>query len=126
MSETGFIKWLRDIRLDDVPRVGGKTASLGEMYQALRPQGVPIPNGFAITTVAYRHLLDHGAQLFAALLQGNAPTLAAAPLRRFVHAVTEGGGETEQAVPENNVADVAFQQFDGALLLDDVGQQDHR
>ena len=57
-----YIRFFSDISSADLHLVGGKTASLGEMYQALRPQGVPIPNGFAITTVAYRHLLDH-AQL---------------------------------------------------------------
>ncbi len=58
MSETGFIKWLREIRLDDVPRVGGKTASLGELYGELGAAGVRVPNGFAITATAYRALLD--------------------------------------------------------------------
>ena len=58
MSETGFIKWLREIRLDDVPRVGGKTASLGELYGELGAAGVRVPNGFAITAAAYRALLD--------------------------------------------------------------------
>ena len=32
---TAFIKWFREIRLEDVPRVGGKTASLGELYGEL-------------------------------------------------------------------------------------------
>jgi pyruvate,water dikinase len=58
MSETGFIEWLREIRLDDVPRVGGKTASLGELYGELGAAGVRVPNGFAITAAAYRALLD--------------------------------------------------------------------
>jgi pyruvate,water dikinase len=58
MSETGFIKWLREIRLGDVPRVGGKTASLGELYGELGAAGVRVPDGFAITAVAYRALLD--------------------------------------------------------------------
>ncbi|MDE2339429.1 MAG: phosphoenolpyruvate synthase, partial [Gammaproteobacteria bacterium] len=53
-----FIRTFAQISSADLPLVGGKTASLGEMYQALRPQGVPIPNGFAITTEAYRHLLE--------------------------------------------------------------------
>ncbi|MEN8260183.1 MAG: phosphoenolpyruvate synthase [Pseudomonadota bacterium] len=44
--------------LDDVPLVGGKNASLGELYRELSPQGVKIPNGFAVTAEAYRHLLD--------------------------------------------------------------------
>ena len=38
--------------------MGGKNASLGEMYQRLMPLGVPVPNGFAVTAEAYRHLLD--------------------------------------------------------------------
>ena len=54
-----FIRTFAQISSADLALVGGKTASLGEMYQALRPQGVPIPNGFAITTDAYRHLLEH-------------------------------------------------------------------
>ena len=58
MSDTGFIKWLREIRLGDVPRVGGKTASLGELYGELGAAGVRVPNGFAITAAAYRALLD--------------------------------------------------------------------
>jgi len=58
MTETGFIKSLREIRLDDVPRVGGKTASLGELYGELGAAGVRVPNGFAITAAAYRALLD--------------------------------------------------------------------
>jgi pyruvate, water dikinase len=58
MSETGFIKWLREIRLGDVPRVGGKTASLGELYGELGAAGVRVPNGFAVPAAAYRALLD--------------------------------------------------------------------
>jgi pyruvate,water dikinase len=44
--------------LDDVPLVGGKNASLGELYRELTPQGLLVPNGFAITAEAYRHVLD--------------------------------------------------------------------
>jgi len=53
-----YIRFFRDIGVDDVPLVGGKGASLGEMYQALRDEGVRVPNGFAITAQAYRHMLD--------------------------------------------------------------------
>ncbi len=52
------IKWFRAIRLGDVPLVGGKTASLGELYGELGAAGVRVPNGFAITADAYRALLD--------------------------------------------------------------------
>lgn len=41
----------------DVGTVGGKNASLGEMYRVLRPRGIPVPNGFAVTAEAYRYVL---------------------------------------------------------------------
>ncbi|MFQ5537572.1 MAG: phosphoenolpyruvate synthase [Gemmatimonadota bacterium] len=53
-----FIRWFSELTIDDVPLVGGKNASLGEMYRELGPQGVRIPDGFAITAQAYRHTLD--------------------------------------------------------------------
>ena len=53
-----YIRFFEQISSADLRLVGGKTASLGEMYRALRPQGVLIPNGFAITTDAYRDLLE--------------------------------------------------------------------
>ena len=47
-----YIRWFKDLSLDDVPLVGGKNASLGEMYRELSAQGVQVPNGFAITADA--------------------------------------------------------------------------
>jgi pyruvate,water dikinase len=47
-----------DISLADVPKVGGKNASLGEMFRALRPKRVGVLDGFATTADAYRHLLS--------------------------------------------------------------------
>lgn len=52
-----FIRFFSQIRIEDISIVGGKNASLGEMYQSLVPQGVPVPNGFAITAEAYRTLI---------------------------------------------------------------------
>ncbi len=46
-----------DIGLDDLSSVGGKNASLGELYKALKPQGVGVLDGFATTAEAYRRLL---------------------------------------------------------------------
>lgn len=64
-----YIRWFGEIAIDDVGLVGGKTASLGEMYQQLSGTGVRIPNGFAITAEAYRDLLHaHGAWEQLALL----------------------------------------------------------
>ena len=52
-----FILWFEEIGIEDVPLVGGKNASLGEMYRELASQGVKVPNGFAITAEAYRTFL---------------------------------------------------------------------
>ncbi|MBR0764422.1 phosphoenolpyruvate synthase [Bradyrhizobium japonicum] len=57
----GFIRPFLEIGLEDVGLVGGKTASLGELYTALASQGIAVPNGFAITAEAYRDALSrHG------------------------------------------------------------------
>jgi len=53
-----FIRWFNQIGTSDVASVGGKNASLGEMFSNLAPAGVRVPNGFAITAQAYRHALD--------------------------------------------------------------------
>lgn len=55
---TEFVLWFEDISIDDVPLVGGKNASLGEMYQHLTSRGVNIPHGFAITAHAYKYLIS--------------------------------------------------------------------
>jgi pyruvate,water dikinase len=52
------IKWFNEIGIEDVAHVGGKNASLGEMYQSLTQEGVRVPNGFAITSEAYVYMLD--------------------------------------------------------------------
>ncbi len=57
MSAT-YIRFFNEIRIEDVPLVGGKNASLGEMFRELSAQGVRVPNGFAITAEAYRMMLD--------------------------------------------------------------------
>jgi len=73
-----------DIRMADVPRVGGKNASLGEMFRALRPKGVGVLDGFAITTDAYWRLLEEQGlrakleNIFAHLDPENLDQLAAA------------------------------------------------
>ncbi len=52
-----YIRFFEDLTIDDVPLVGGKNASLGEMYRELTPKGVKVPNGFAVTAEAYRDTL---------------------------------------------------------------------
>lgn len=57
MSE--YVKWFKEIGIKDVAEVGGKNASLGEMFNHLTPLGVNVPNGFAVTASAYRYYLDY-------------------------------------------------------------------
>jgi len=59
MQQFEYVRRFRDLGIDDVPLVGGKNASLGEMYQALSGEGVMVPNGFATTAQAYRDYLTH-------------------------------------------------------------------
>ncbi len=56
-KENALILWFDQLEIDDVPIVGGKNASLGEMYRNLTGKGVKVPNGFAVTAHAYRVLL---------------------------------------------------------------------
>ncbi|STO97549.1 pyruvate, water dikinase [Helicobacter canis] len=55
-----YIKFFKELNNKDVPLVGGKNASIGEMFQELVPVGIKVPNGFAITSDAYWYLLDSG------------------------------------------------------------------
>lgn len=52
-----YIKKFEEIGISDIALVGGKNASLGEMFNSLRPAGILVPNGFAVTSVAFRHFL---------------------------------------------------------------------
>ena len=57
-----FIKHFDQIDIHDIPEVGGKNASLGEMFQKLTSKGVNVPDGFATTSAAYWHFVEE-AQL---------------------------------------------------------------
>ncbi|MCH9742193.1 MAG: phosphoenolpyruvate synthase [Proteobacteria bacterium] len=72
-----YIKTFAEIRLSDLSLVGGKNASLGEMFNTLTPHGIRIPNGFAITADGYWAFLEHNGltekiqQLLTTLSPGN-------------------------------------------------------
>jgi len=53
-----FVKLFEDLTINDVPSVGGKNASLGEMIQNLGKKGVRVPSGFAITAYAYKYMIE--------------------------------------------------------------------
>lgn len=72
-QERSLILWFDEIGIADIPVVGGKNASLGEMIQQLTPKGINVPTGFATTAYAYRYFIQSAGleaklrQLFADL-----------------------------------------------------------
>ncbi|MBU1394841.1 MAG: phosphoenolpyruvate synthase, partial [Gammaproteobacteria bacterium] len=58
-TSTDYIVPLDSLSMADVPRVGGKNASLGEMIANLSGAGVKVPGGFATTAQAFWEFLDH-------------------------------------------------------------------
>ncbi len=57
MTKQNFIKFFNQLSIKDVPQVGGKNASLGEMYCKLIKKGIRVPNGFATTSYAYNYFM---------------------------------------------------------------------
>src|SRR5437667_4395747 len=57
MPKESHVRWFENIRLKDIPAVGGKTALLGELYALLAADGGRVPDGFALTAGAYREVL---------------------------------------------------------------------
>lgn len=105
MSNSDYVRWFSDIRIEDVALVGGKNASLGELYAAWSSEGVKIPNGFALTAAAYRDALRQaGAEpklhrLLDGLDKTDTDGLAtrAAEARDIVYAATGGDDLRRQA-----------------------------
>ena len=58
MKSTNYILKLEEVGHDDVPIVGGKNASLGEMLQNLPELGINIPAGFVVTVAAYKKFIE--------------------------------------------------------------------
>ncbi len=56
--ESSYIRWFETLTINDVGDVGGKNASLGEMYVTLTSQGIRVPDGFATTAPAYWGFLE--------------------------------------------------------------------
>src|SRR5665647_362777 len=56
-----LIKKFSDINLADLPVVGGKNSSLGEMFSKLSAKGIKVPDGFATTAHAFWHFLDYNS-----------------------------------------------------------------
>ncbi|AXK80776.1 phosphoenolpyruvate synthase [Pseudolabrys taiwanensis] len=100
------IRWFADIRVADVGQVGGKNASLGELYATLASADVRVPNGFAVTADAFRDVLTEAKaweplhRLLDGLDKRDIARLAAAgaEARRIVYAAADSGWLNEQVV----------------------------
>ena len=79
-----YVRFFEEFGIEDVPLVGGKNASLGEMYRKLSDEGVLVPNGFAITADAYWRMLEAAGswQPLRAALDGLDPSDVADLARR--------------------------------------------
>ena len=60
-EEARYVRWFNSLSIKDVPLVGGKNASLGEMFRTLKKEKIDVPDGFAITADAYRDFLSFNA-----------------------------------------------------------------
>ncbi len=88
MTNNDLVRPFATLGIDDVPLVGGKNASLGEMVRELARAGVPVPDGFATTATAYRLFLTRTGldQRLAAVLAGLDPADVADLARRGAEA----------------------------------------
>src|SRR5512144_1375733 len=85
MSEfVHYVRPFNEIGIGDIETVGGKNASLGEMFRELTPLGVNVPNGFAVVADAYWYMLDRAGALDAlqAAMEGLDPADVADLARR--------------------------------------------
>lgn len=127
-----WVRWFSEIGIDDVPLVGGKNASLGEMRRELAALGVQVPDGYAITADAYRlflvanHLEDaihdllngwtrgdvqdlarRARQIRNLILKGNYPAALANEIIAAYHELSRqyGGDDLEVAVRSSATAE---------------------
>ncbi|WP_244880582.1 phosphoenolpyruvate synthase [Thermus parvatiensis] len=90
-----WIRFFHEVGLEDVPLVGGKNASLGEMIRELSPLGVKVPGGFATTSEAYWYFLEHNGlkEAIAQELEGldvENPTALQRASRRLRNLILKG------------------------------------
>ena len=116
-----FIKWFADITMADIPIVGGKNASLGEMVRELAGKGVRVPDGFAVTADAFRHFLrEAGLDAFIRATLADLDTHDMANLSQRGHAVRQA--IRSAALPEDLQEQItaAYRQLQGdsAVPLD--------
>ena len=99
MKSDKLVLWFNEIELDDIPQVGGKNASLGEMIRELTTKGVNIPDGFAITAYAYSYLLE------SADIKTEMETILSDLDTHDMHNLSEKGGQLRALIYNAEVPD---------------------
>jgi pyruvate,water dikinase len=94
-----LLLWFKDCGIKDVPIVGGKNASLGEMIHNLSAKGIRVPNGFATTAHAYRHFLESNG------LDGKLRALFAGLAVDNLQRVREVGAQARAMILESRIPD---------------------
>jgi pyruvate,water dikinase len=113
MAAMHYVRWFSELGIDDVALVGGKNASLGEMYRELAPIGVPVPSGFALTAQAFRDALTRAGAWSA--LHGELDHLDKTDVKALAHAgvrcreIVYGAGLMPEAEEEVLAAYVRLQ-----------------
>ena len=96
MSEPNYVRWFKDIRLEDGPIVGARNAWLGELYSVLSSEAVRVPDGFALTAQSYRDALTAADAwgrlntLFKGLACDEGLAERAAAARQLIYDATSG------------------------------------
>ncbi|WP_292392653.1 phosphoenolpyruvate synthase [Methanoculleus sp. UBA303] len=116
-QDATYIRWFSEIRNEDVGLVGGKNASLGEMYSELTPKGVKIPDGFAVTAGGYRHVLES-----AGILDALKETLAGLD-RNDVADLAKRGKKARDLILSAGIPDDLWNEIQAAydMLCDEYG-----
>jgi pyruvate,water dikinase len=118
-NESKAVRWFSELGMHDVPQVGGKNASLGEMISNLTSLGIQVPDGFATTAEAYREFLS-----FQGLDDNINTMLDALDVDNVSDLVKVGGNIREMVMkaPLPDSLDKAIRQAYQTLNPDDKGQ----
>ncbi len=106
-----FIKWFKDLHMEDVGEVGGKNASLGEMISNLTDLGIQVPNGFATTSYAYQTFITESG-----LDQKIHQALGALDVDD-VHALAKTGAQIRQWIEDATFSAEFDQEIEAAFAV---------
>lgn len=102
-DQADYVVPFTELRMKDVPSVGGKNASLGEMISQLQEKGVRVPGGFATTAQAYRDFLSHSANGGETLAKRIEKRLAGVDVSD-VRALADAGADIRQWIVDTPLA----------------------